>query len=130
MLFFLNIGNHEWITTVQNILHNINTQWAQLQNPPTPHNIQINKSKSWNNTMYLPPPTHLQIPPPLLDYHINLLYNFLPYCNYYTNGLFKPPKEPKEPLMEDVKERLLNMEYLFQIKILMSRKSFLDFKIS
>ena len=90
-----NIGNIEQINTLTTIFNNflipqVHTQLA----PPTPPNIQVNKSKKWNALTYsITNLFHNNETPPLPNYKTNKPLKFPhEYC-YYTDGSFLPPQQ-------------------------------------
>ena len=90
-----NVGNIEQINALNTIFNNLRIPLVHTQiAPPTPPNIQVNKSKKWNTIIY--PITNLSQnneTPPLLDYGTNKPLKFLPQYCYYTDGSFLPPQQ-------------------------------------
>ena len=90
-----NIGNIEQINTLTTIFNNLHIPQVHTQiAPPTPPNIQVNKSKKWNALAY--PTTNLpqndEIPS-LPIYENNKSLKFPPQYCYYTDGSFLPPQQ-------------------------------------
>ena len=90
-----NIGNTEQINTLTTIFNNLHIPQIHIQvAPPTPPNIQVNKSKKWNALPY--PTTNLPQDneiPPLPNYENNKSLKFPSQYCYYTNGSFLPPQQ-------------------------------------
>ena len=90
-----NIGNTEQINTLSIIFNNLHIPQIHTQiAPPTPPNIQVNKSKKWNALAY--PTTNLPQNykiPPLPNYENNKSLKFPPQYCYYTDGSFLPPQQ-------------------------------------
>ena len=90
-----NVGNIEQINAFNTIFDNLRIPLVHTQiAPPTPPNIQINKSKKWNTITYPIRNLHQNNEtPPLPDYETNKPLKFLPQYCYYTNGSFLPPQQ-------------------------------------
>ena len=90
-----NIRNTEQINTLTTIFNNLYILQIHIQiAPPTPPNIQVNKSKKWNALAY--PTTNLPQDdeiPPLPNYENNKSLKFSPQYCYYTDGFFLPPQQ-------------------------------------
>ena len=87
-----NIGNIKQINTLTTTFNNLHILQVHTQiAPPTPPNIQVNKSKKWNALTY--PTTNLpqndEIPP-LPNYETNKSLKFPPQYCYYKDGSFLP----------------------------------------
>ena len=67
--------------------------------PPTPHNIEVNKSKTWIALTYPIPNTHPHnIIPPIPNYESKVALKFSPLYCFYTDGSFNPPKKNRKDL--------------------------------
>ena len=90
-----NVGNIEQIIVLNTIFNNLQIPLVHTQiAPPTPPNIQVNKSKKWNTITY--PITNFRqnnATPPLPNYGINKALKFLPQYCYYIDGSFLPPQQ-------------------------------------
>jgi ribonuclease HI len=62
--------------------------------PPTPINTPVNRSKTWSQLPYPPPPrlTMTHHIPPIINHTICLPPKYPPQYCYYTDGSFIPPK--------------------------------------
>ena len=100
-----NIGKIKQINALNTIFNTLRIPLVHIQiAPPTPPNIQVNKSKRWNTTTY--PITNLRQnneTPPLLDYETNKPLKFLPqycyYTSYHHNKLMIVGQEKKQDMM-------------------------------
>ena len=90
-----NIGTIEQMDTIKNICNNLNiTRTITQIAPPTPQNIEVNKSKTWNALTYSSPNTHYHNTiPPIPNYENETPLKFSPQYCFYTDGSFNPPKK-------------------------------------
>ena len=93
-----NIGNTKQINTLTTIFNNLQIPQVHTQiAPPTPPNIQMNKSKKWNALTY--PITNLSHNngiPPLPSYETNKPQKFPSQYCYYINSSFLLPQHIDE----------------------------------
>jgi hypothetical protein len=76
------------------MLQTLNISYTKVQKPSLySSNIQVNKNKTWNSSIYPTMPILRQPLPHFLDYQTNIPLKVLSQQNYYTNDSFKPPKE-------------------------------------
>jgi hypothetical protein len=81
------------------ILHTLNILNAKIQEAqPTPLNMQVKYILQWDILHYPSLLPHNIVPPPLSNYNSNHLLKFPPEFNYYTDGLFVPPKQQDNDL--------------------------------
>ena len=90
-----NIGNIKLIDTLTTIFNNLHIPQVYTKiAPPTPPNIQVNKSKKWNAFIYSTtnrPQMDVILPLPNFENNKPLKFPHQ-YC-YYTNGSFLPPQQ-------------------------------------
>ena len=89
------IGNIEQMNTIKNICNNLNISRTITQiAPPTPHSLEVNECKTWNNLTYPTPSTYLHnIIPQIPNYDTETPLKFpSKYC-FYTDGSFNPPQK-------------------------------------
>ena len=90
-----NIGNTEQTNALTTIFDNLQIPQVHIQiAPPTPPNIQVNKSKKWNALAYpATNPPQCDETPPLPNYGNDKPLKFPPQYCYYTDGSFLPPQQ-------------------------------------